>query len=1525
MIITGAKKKAMGKSKRVPLMLWLLALLGAALLAGCYIPGLSNLGDAGDPPAAGDPGGVDETLYGKFFIYQVADGKLSTLIDPADAPLNRTKIDYIVGETYFPPNDYVKEGNINYNIMHTPDGHYEPPYDLIYGYTVPDMNIFYREAGSGPPASSRPEGIVLNGQLSLFYTNYQSIGVNNNPEISCIPDDGFDLADGTTSTPGYIQPPNPAFSQQLRPTNYYIARFSNSGAGDMDSDIYYLDIAWGTSVEPGTFVIFRLFFNTMLGDHAKETGPNLAAFHEPKLSLYDGNGRLMRHVMTGAPISSKYGPDMFQWRDPVLSHYFQNPGRYYLKVETLKDTACDSSDNGYRSTYFLLVESPGKHWSLNRIMKGEIQKARSGSTDFYLQGGPSFEPDDMATEVKDEWPDCDGIPGSGDEGDWGIYEQCESYINWGAQDGAMQYQEVDNKAGIDDGEYFNGRPTNVGSALDSEVSIITNPARASLLMFINYGSRIYMLESLDGHVGLQWDLSNLLYDRPSIVPRKERGQGSVTAPVISSGPLGFCETVPQGDDWWAAPELNASSDYPGETFVSNTGVATRVPRGYPDTIAITFGDNQHLDSKALVDTQWGNVITSGPDGIINTFFAPRYIAYGYKPLALCNPIEYRPPAVMPQTASEMRSFGPGTPDNPWIYDFTVDAMVQPLASLGGSNASAFLLGTDLWNPAVFDANTNSPAAYWQKQHCNFYSLAENFDRCAMGVPKDGYGQEPAAILSGGNGLLDTAYSVLYPYRGGDYLCLDGTTSTAAICPGPSGKFGWSDIYIPLKGDDRLWRVYDPPHTAGDYAGSIDSPYWPAFVFGATADIPMGGVYKVGIDPGPDGVLQTMIIDSYTLVDLEDFKIIIGGDHYCQRENGTGVAICPGAELEVDLYLPYVNQVVRESRRLMSDWTMYLNNPDKIEVEVNDAAPLKLQSVNLIKRDLYDRYDDYFCLVNNRPAICPGENGFFQSYPLNEKVVVANDEDLFNLYQRVSNMVGQPCYELKAEKVQNTPAEDPKTVYFLYRYLGVRMDDKIKFDLAKGGFYVTTGPNGINQSCAAGNDPIWIPYHQGLPNQTIIVPAPGQPLNTYPLADELITYTAGVKKISTSDDGIANSYVQGDDRMEIFMGTGKPDHPCVLAGWNGKADTTAQSYLTDASLPLSANDTQLYEPGEITGFDAFHVGSADAVRLGSSVYLYYTGLGWETLPEQGRDGAGALAARGECTRAGLDYEWGEKDVSPKYLKDNIYPYEYDRRLDLFDFPYALDNNEGVALAPRIGVAISTLTRLMANPGDWTYYDKPAVDVGRICAGAVDFPIEGLDLELPGLAADFHWNGAYSPDAVMTTAENEDDSLFILFFTGLSDAENQDPNIVTNASKIGLARSLDGVNWEVLRDVNPLVTIKDFNLDFLLGAGAVNYGNPTVVGAGEDEYGEPMFGMFFNKYELDFPGEKTTLSLRPVDRRTKDFIGYALRKGKISPSSCTIGANPMTTSQDRLRGALQLLIIVVPALLVMTVRLFRRSQA
>ncbi|HUT53384.1 MAG TPA: hypothetical protein VM658_08340 [bacterium] len=1467
--------------------------LAMLLASGCYIPGLGALGDADDPPANTDPSGVDETYYGKFLLYEVGLGKVERLTVPTDGT---SQIPYIVGETYLPSN--VPALSNIYNIMHVGDGRYFSPFDLQFG-TPFDNNqtFFYRNDNITPitfrASSSMPEGIVLNNSLSLFYNNFM-LGNTVEFENSCA-----DVVPNTT--PG---------TPLLFVNTMYRGVFSNPAP---DVDVYDFTIG---PTEIGTILVFRgrvTLFNRGSDDQFR---------HRMKLVLTDDAGNVLA--------ASAHGNDLWRYVDPEISYNFQVPDLYHLRVEDLLDTACDNSN---KDGYWLYVESPSFDVDVNHIMKGEIQPARNGnpSGNPQLNGGPTFEPDDLSTKIKDDWPDCDGVPGTGDEGDAGVFDRCGSVTDYGARDGKMEYQEVDDKSSIDDGEYFQGRATNVGTALDSEPSIINAPDRDSLLMFVNYGSRIYMLESVDGTDGLRWDLSNIINDRPSIVPRQYRGdRGDIDSPVVSSGPLGFCDTIPDPGDAWGATALEHFVYLYGES-VTATGAVPIAPTGYPGTYAVNFGSNNHLDSPALVDVQAGDTIYSGTDGIINTFLAPRYVAYGEVPVAIYYPPPYNRKVlitILPGSTETLPFHGPGNPDDPAIYEFNGATVgyQHPLANptYGGSNQSGFLLGDDEWNPDIFKGNTLSPPAYLQKQQCSFYMMGISFDQCAYGVPQDENGEEPPVIESGADGELNTLSSLLIKYRGDDHLCHDG--DTVAICAGRDGSFGWQDIYIPILGDDRLEVVQDTGSTIGDYfpGPAAASLYWTEILNDNTAGLSWGPRQVIGISSGPDHVLQTGIIDSTTTIDIDRWIVYVGGDHMCETLDGYP-AICPGVEAKIDLYQwndPNYKTRPEPTRKILSVWPMYFSSPSFSGLKTNNTTDAMKKDLRFARSDYYGDADDVFCMIGSEMAICPGMNGYFQSYPTSQKVKVAEDTDPFNLYRRIAGYLTQDCYTMVTEHEQKSWEDDAKTYYRLYHFQGVRHDDRIKWDAAKG-YFISTGQNGINQSCMASGDMLTVHHvngravtiglYKGMPDMPIISVGPNGVLDTYPLADERIYWGDGIYKVSTGRDGVSNSFAMGDDRLEFFMGTGKPDYPCVRSG-DGIADTYAQR-----------NDTQLYDPldNEKTGFDSFNVWGPDAVAVGDKIYLYYTALGWHELGPSNRDGKGALGDLGECRRAGFDQKWGKwkrdlsqtKDIS-KHL-ESIYAYDFDLRDG--QFTHLLDDSPGVILAPRIGVATSTVSRLRADPGDWDFRNQPALDLGRQCAGSLDLIID-LGVQLPVLP-DTNFNGAYSPEIKFTRTPDGESLLFLMFFTGRAAIETD--NAYEKAkSQVGVARSLDGISWEVVRDLNPLVWLAEIDIIATVIGTPTEYAYPTVVNAGADEYGEPMYGMFFNQSVFaDIGWNDITF----YDFKRTDHIGYAVRKGKSSISSfCSLRSNYWTDDSGRVRSILQVVILAIPLLLVFSVRLYRRPR-
>lgn len=1557
-------KKARARQVVVGNIRAMLLLAFALLVSGCYIPGIGGLGEADDPPGPGGVSGVSDTYYGMFYVYQVGGGEIYDL--------GGIQIDYMVGdEVYFPSNNFKK--TMDYNINRVGN---EPELTFNYRDTqdisdIEDERDAFEEIR---PASSRPEGAFIGNSLVLFYTNSRRQyptppnwgGVRlGEPSLS---------AGGTDKCGADIAGSSPATAEDLSVlgTNVFIKAAISF---PYDRDVFILRPAAGPVVVKTRFDMLEQNLIDLkpydLPGPEESLLPAGEMIVRPrlKLSLLDASGNPI------AGYQSSSGVDFWRWREAELTFHTNDcPGGVcYVMVEDITGIHCQDKYN-----YWLIVDTtinPDGNW----IMKGEMKPSRSGNP-LYV-GENTFEPDDLSTVMEDLWPDCDGVPGSGDEGDAGIFEDCGGYHlpNTGYDNGNMQYQEVDDKTTIDDGEYFVGRPTNVPATMDSEVSIVKTPDQNTLLMFINHGSRIYMLESLDGEVGLIWNTYNVINDFFSVAPLNVRATQMpvapvADAPVVSSGKLGFCETVPASGDWFAETEMYDRWTIYGDT----AGTVLKSPMGFPHAIAVTFGGNNHLDSTALVDMEDVNrtYITSGPDGIVNTFFAPRKVVYSEFPELYLwtvgqGGVIAPEPRIYPNKETISIS-GPGRADNPAVFSDVAGGYVYPLAgaTIGGDNKRAYLYGDDMWNAATFTSYgaTLYPATYMRNQNCSFYSIGDNFDKCAMGVPWNvAANEEPVAIESGSDNRLDTVEEVMRLYRGDDRLCYDPAMgSTVAICRGGDRKFGWKDIYIPLQGDDTLEIVYD----SSGVSNNIMSPVWAAGIAGGQIVLPAAivGEPVVGIGPGPNGILETVVIDSYTTIDINEWKMWIGGDHkgaMCQTLDGFS-AICPGTEAEIDMYS--VKPVtwafsspakVRRTHKLMTLWPMYVNSPS-----IGNEDYMFREEISFwpAKRDLYSVYDDEFCIVNGDIGICPGENGRFQSYPLFHRIMIDADEDLFNLYDRAAGVMGQDCYTMVSELYLYYLDAKPRTRYVLYQDFGLRQDDMIKWDQARkdqgrGGFKITTGPNGINQSCVAPGDNQLIGFNKGLPYQPIINGG-ANGLQTYPLADEKIYYGDGVYKISSGADGVANSYALGDDKLDILFGTGKPDHPCVRSGIDGIANTTAQhkaipvGNLTSAATPIWANDRQLYEPGEYTGFDAFQVFGPEAVVMGSQIMLYYSALGWEQTPDEVRPTKGALAELGECHRPGIDGDYGQLEINLEFHegkkeKEINQLVRFDRTLDELRFRKALDNDQGVVLAPRIGLATADMSCLRANAYNrpaylncWNYNSnrgKPVLGLSKRCgkwnSSAID--ISGFSLSGPR-DPDLNWLGAFSPDIITTEAPDGENTLFLMFFTGLyarqsySIQSQSDARVGTN-QHIALARSLNGVQWEVVSDISPVIQEYSQNLDvgeiFPGWWDTFKTGNPTVVNAGTDEFGDPMYGMFFNQFqnriEIDSDDRLGMNDAAAYDNRSYDHIGYALRKGRIY-FFCSIASGFFFDDHEQMRALLQMAIIAIPLVLILSIRLFRRER-
>jgi len=1070
-------------------------------------------------------------------------------------------------------------------------------------------------------------------------------------------------------------------------------------------------------------------------------------------------------------------------------------------------------------------------------------------------------------------------------------------------------------------------------------------------MFISTGSGIFQINSKDGLAGMQWDLSNIINNRPSLLPRKmdPAASGDPNAPVVSSGRHGRCETTAKGDDVQLIPK----------------------GKGYTNAVCLTFGENGMMDSYPMEDDLSSGVINSGPDGIINTWHLPSCTHYG--------------PPVYGDNNFQRKSGAYGNPDL-----FCGDSVT------GSNDHTAFLFGDDRWLTNEIGLN---PAEYWRRQNCNVFTMAEEFNRCALGKSNS-----KAAVVGGGGAL----YTVMERMEGDDYLCHNG--NVVGICPGPNNKFDQSGVQDTVnmlksvvKGDDYLCEI--------NPAGGLE---YARFNFGDTHrlkhDNIVGYTEKVVSfilqKAGQPAVLNSAA-DDYRINYLTG-EITIGSHNWLQaingdprkdvlivyyRYQGSQTAICPGPNGVVETpYYFYVNYEIPDRRFAGPPVQLpaflgggLVTAPGLADVPVGSAAgssitwdptsvnnfgsfvcsgtdcPVSPGSDNTLdaawvrdaemktgtlipyfmphRFDLYGQFDDWLCPIDGQMALCPGGNGYSQSYRLYTKVEMKRFNGVDDVLQNFENP-NNSCYELEIIEERSHFYKNDESVYVLNAYQGVIGDDRVAWDPGTLSFYVTTGTNGINQSCISSRDYQLIPRFKGQPYQPIINGGANGTLETKPLKDELIFIDIEsekpLPKIIAGDDGVCNSFKIFDDRSELFFGSGAPDYPCVLAGPNGIADTPAQG-----------NDSQLYLPGEKTGFDSFAVDTPEVVADGNKLFLFYSGVGWMRIPHSVPPSRGAFAKNGECKRPGLDNRWGNTTYSYSTgamglpMQERGFVAGDDGRTNE-TFIHSLDDNQGVMIAPRIGVATSTIERIAANPSDWSRVSTPALDVSGICGGALagalgNFSLGSLSVSTGvGVPPTFNYFGSFSPEVLIKHNAGNNQPIFMMWLTGIYATKNDGgwgnddyfSGLYKPDYQIGLARSTDGLSFDLANDINPLIVTGDLLVDFttFLGGGEkAAYLNPTVFpGSDEETYGM-IFKMAYN------PPETSKLTYPSVvSKTTKDWLAFGVRNGFLYGGgisgllSCKINSSRLTTGQGIYNWSASL-ILILPVVAVLVIRMrIRKSR-
>ena len=694
--------KELTRIKPVICLVVLLAALFAKL--GCSSLTFSTAGLDQEISAGSLPISTGE--YGNFVIYKVGEGKIKTLGTQSS---EHNLIYYHVADfKYLPSTDPSVAGQKVYNISHCGDG-----YDMSSNNVLdPGESIFYMDYNLAEPpgcprdprrSSDHPDAVVVDRSLKVYYTNHPanlldlgtgveqiSCKCRNNacgPISSGKVGDGIqnglvttdfidtpDLSQGLTATPSVMGGFNCAIGDDLQPPSMH--------GGTPDVDWIYIPFStmgYGHSVP----IKFR-----MQGDSL-----NMQGLRTVQMSLYEvaaGDSTGVFYANNVPPVTiNRFGLDYYRTRDPVLGYILNTSHDYWLQISDW------TAQNGITPTleyktviYAEATPTEPLSWDVtSAIYRATVRPARSGNLN--LDDGEHFTPDDPITRVQDLYPDCDGIPGSGDEGDWGITEACPVEGNQhvsasdktGVRDGVMEWWEVDNKANIDDGNYFTGTQTNLSSMGNEAPSVVE--VGGALWMFVSTGSGIFQLTSMDGHKGLKWNLSNIYNNRPSLLPRTldPSAPGDPDAPVVSSGKYGFCDTDKQGDDIQVTPK----------------------GKGFANSVCVTFGDDGVMNSYAMEDDAANGSINSGSDGVINTFIFPKCVA--------------SLPPVFPG-GTEQLTEAPGNPD-----------LACGDSVPGSDDYSAFLLGDDEWATNQIGIN---PPEYWRRQHCTLFSMADNFERCALG-------------------------------------------------------------------------------------------------------------------------------------------------------------------------------------------------------------------------------------------------------------------------------------------------------------------------------------------------------------------------------------------------------------------------------------------------------------------------------------------------------------------------------------------------------------------------------------------------------------------------------------------------------------------------------------------------------------------------------------------------------------------------------------------------------------------------
>ncbi|GEM_PF-3522988 len=381
-------------------------------------------------------------------------------------------------------------------------------------------------------------------------------------------------------------------------------------------------------------------------------------------------------------------------------------------------------------------------------------------------------------------------------------------------------------------------------------------------------------------------------------------------------------------------------------------------------------------------------------------------------------------------------------------------------------------------------------------------------------------------------------------------------------------------------------------------------------------------------------------------------------------------------------------------------------------------------------------------------------------------------------------------------------------------------------------------------------------------------------------------------ILTGDNGINESIATGDDWGIIPTGQGQPDSACVVAGANGVRDTDVSIAADDRPpfLDKNGNSGQLgfYLPeagepsvgeGEPAGFDALAVTSPFIYIHEGIWYMFYSGWGALSEPIGRRPDADSWKGAGPCMRPGLD-----RDIFAGNLSNVVNN----------------DNTPGAAVAPRIGLAVSS-----DNGETWVRQNTPIIGLSDGCAAFGGLSL-GEDIDIPEEMGemDFDYSGVFNPRARADEAA-DGEPVFSIFYTGLQfkrDNNELHPNTGRERfdgfkTGVGLARSFDiETGWAKLTDYNPVFS----------GAG-LSGGNETEETTLTLLEMEEGYLAYYAEHDLD------------ID---ETYISVAHRSGTIYSLCMTI--DRVIPGSSHGRAVVGLLLILLPAVLLFTRKVWLKTK-